>query len=355
MRYFGVVYDVGLRFSPDVLSVDPFDPQLVAYDMQTISQEMHSNAVRIEGEDIERLATATRIAHENGLAVFFNPWKMNADIEETRAYLSEAATTAEQLREEGVDIVFVTGCELSIFTEGIYPGSSFMERGMWMGSQLTNPESETDANGRPIALAERAVVLNQALRTFVETIRQQFNGPVTYSSGLWEDVDWEPFDIVGVDAYRHGEPAEQYLATLERYKKDGKPVGALEFGCCAYEGAAARGDGGFAILQGENPDGTGIFEGGVVPTRSEREQADYVGEQLQLLEKAGFEMAFVFVFSFPAYKLGEGSKDRDMVGFSLVKTFADDDPRSKDMPPWEPKEAFHRAAEFFKEATATVH
>lgn len=354
MRYFGVVYDVGLRFTPDVLSVDPFNPQLVAHDMQAIAQDMHANAVRIEGEDIERLAAATRIAHGNGLAVYFNPWKMDADIEQTRAYLAEASETAEQLRREGVDIVFVTGCELTIFTNGIYPGGSFMERGMWLSSQIMNPQPTDSNDGAVSPLAERAVVLNEALRSFVATIREQFEGQVTYSAGLWEDVDWDPFDIVGVDAYRHGEPAEEYLATLERYKKEGKPVGALEFGCCAYEGAAAKGDAGFAILQGENPDGTGIFEGGVVPTRSEREQADYVGEQLELIEKAGFDTAFVFSFSFPAYRFGKGAKDRDMVAFSLVKTFSDDDPRSKAMPPWEPKEAFHRAAAFFEQAAVTV-
>src|SRR4029453_13138636 len=106
---------------------------------------------------------------------------------------------------------------------------------------------------------------NEALRSFVTAIRSEFGGQVTYSAGLWEEVDWDPFDIVGVDAYRHGEPAEENVATLERYKNEGKPLGALEFGCCAYEGAAVRGDGAFAVLQGENPDGTGIFEGRVVP------------------------------------------------------------------------------------------
>src|SRR4029453_1024217 len=161
------------------------------------------------------------------LAVFFNPWKMDANIEETRVYLSDAAKTAEQLRRDGIDIVFVTGCELSIFTDGIYPGSNFMERGMWLGSQITNPHA-ADSENTTNPLAERAVVLNEALRSFVTAIRSEFGGQVTYSAGLWEEVDWDPFDIVGVDAYRHGEPAEEYGVTLERYKNEGKPVGALE-------------------------------------------------------------------------------------------------------------------------------
>jgi hypothetical protein len=129
----------------------------------------------------------------------------------------------------------------------------------------------------------------------------------------------------------------------------------MEVGCCAYEGAAARGDGGFALLQGANPDGSGIFEGGVVPTRSEREQADYVGTQLELLANADVHAVFVYVFSFPSLRTGEGAKDLDMMCFSLVKTFPDQDPRSKAMPPWAPKEAFHRVADFFRRhATATA-
>src|SRR5690348_3757246 len=114
MKYRGVVYDVGLKFTEDVLSVDPFSRELVEHDMRAIADTLHANAVRIEGEDIGRLVTATQVAHACGLSVFFNPWKMNADADETRAYLAEAAQAAERLRNEGVDIVFVAGCEYTI-------------------------------------------------------------------------------------------------------------------------------------------------------------------------------------------------------------------------------------------------
>ncbi|MBD8166054.1 hypothetical protein IFU27_01835 [Erwinia persicina] len=65
-----------------------------------------------------------------------------------------------------------------------------------------------------------------------------------------------------------------------------------------------------------------------------------------LLYNAGVEG--VFIFSFPAYRLGEGDKDLDMVRYSLVKTFPDSDPRSTQLPPWAPKKAFNRVASFFK-------
>ncbi|MFF2844105.1 hypothetical protein [Paenarthrobacter sp. NPDC057981] len=356
MRYFGVVYDTGLPYIPGRNTIDPFDPQLVEYDMKVISEEMRANAVRIEGEDLERLTAATRIAHANGLAVWFNPWKMEANVEETTTYMAEAAKIAEQLRQEGVDLVFVTSCEISIFTHGVYPGETYFERGAWLGSQFASmPLEAMSAHVMPDTLKEKSVVLNEALRKFVAAVRAEFSGPVTYSAGTWEGVDWTPFDFIGLDAYRRGEPADQYVATLKRFKEEGKPIGALEFGSCAYEGAAAKGDAGFAVLLGRNPDGSGNFVDDVVPVRKEKEQADYVAEQLELLDQAGFDHAFVYQFNHPAYPAGEGAKDLDMVAFGLVKFPPAEDPRSEAMPPWERKEAFYSAADFFSKQSARVH
>ena len=350
MKYYGVVYDVGLRFTPDALSVEPFDPDLVAHDMQVIANDLHANAVRIEGEDIDRLAFAARAAHAAGLAVFFNPWKMNVSTREATDYFREAGNAAEALRQEGIELVFVAGCELTIFGEGIYPGSSFAERGMWLGAQLAAAGQRDHPQDLPGSLRTTAAPLNAALGSFAEAIRSNFNGPVTYSAGAWEDVDWGMFDMVGVDYYRRGQAADEYVAGLDYFRRNDKPVVVMEVGCCTYEGAAARGDGGFMILQGTNPDGSGIWEGGVTPIRSEREQGDYLDEQLELLSRTDIAGVFVFCFSFPALRTGEGAKDLDMACFSLVKTFAHDDPRSRLLPPWEAKEAFHRVARVFESA-----
>lgn len=42
-------------------------------------------------------------------------------------YYASAARAAEQLRQQGVDIVFVAGCEMTLFSEGILEGNTIVE------------------------------------------------------------------------------------------------------------------------------------------------------------------------------------------------------------------------------------
>lgn len=344
MKYRGVVYDVGLKFTADnPYSVEHFDPELVAYDINSIATELHANAIRIEGEEIERLVAASRIAHAAGLTVFFNPWKMNVPIVELPAYFEQAARAAEQIRIEGADIVFVAGCEMSLFNEGIFKGATVTERIQGLierGTAAQANESE--------ALRVQAAKLNEALKQIVVGVRKEFKGRVTYSAGMWEMVDWSLFDIVGIDHYRSNESTKEYVGALDRYRLS-KPLVVMEVGSCAYEGAGKLGAGGFMRLKGVNPDGTGIFTAGIVPTRSEREQANYVEEQLNLLTGAGIDGVFIYVFSFPTFPHAKGARDLDMMSFSLVRTYPKDNPKGQEIPPWEPKEAFHRIASIYRD------
>lgn len=342
MKFRGVVYDVGLRFAPGPLSVEPFNPALVKHDLHVIAKDLHSTAVRIEGEEIDRLVTASKIAHAEGLTVFFNPWKMNAPVAELPAYFAEAARAAEKLRKDGVDIVFVAGCEMSLFNAGLFPGETLTDRITWLVGQMQTAKPGTTPQG----FADTWPHLNKILAEAVKAIRAEFHGRVTYAALAFEKVEWSLFDIVGVDYYRQGETDEAYVAGIDNHRVPGKPFVVMEVGCCAYEGAAALGAGGFTVIQGINPDGSGKWANGKVPVRSEKEQADYVSGVLELLDRGGADGVFIYVFSFPTYPTGEGAKDLDMAAFGLVKTFPASDPRSKAMPPWAPKEAFHRVAEF---------
>lgn len=341
-RYRGVVYDVGLNFTGNGLSVETFDPKLVEYDIATIARMLHSSAIRIEGEEIERLVAASRIAHREGLSVLFNPWKMNADADELKPYYIEAAKAAEMLRQEGVDIIFVAGCEYTIFQRGIMPGETLTDRLAGIGSFLSEGLAK---------MQQLSAQLNDILSSFVDGIRKEFKGQVTYAALTFEQIDWSLFDIVGIDHYRMAETDEQYVHHFNSFKAHNNPVFCMEVGCCAYEGAGILGAGGFMALESVNPDGTINFKDGVTPKRSETEQADYVETQVTLLANNDADGIFVYVFSFPLYphNKAEPNKDFDLVSFALVKTFPQSDPRSNEMPPWAPKESFHRLASLYSQ------
>jgi len=332
----GVVYDMGLRYGEGVYSVDTYDEEAVKYDLNVISNILRCNTVRIEGEDIDRLVKATRLANAEGLKVFFNPWLMGAGVDETVAYMAKGAKAAEMLRKEGIDVVFVAGCEYSLFSKGVFPGEEMNDRLAWLGSLATNGGFEE--------LVSRNKELNKVLGKICKAVRKEFKGKVTYASGTWEYVDWDMFDIVGVDYYRRGETDEEYLAGLDRYRV-GKPIVVMEMGCCAYKGAAKRGGEAFAILQGVDENGNGIYEGGVTPVRSEKEQADYVETQLRLLDQGGADGAFVFVFKFPVMPYSEEGVDRDMTSYSLVKSYPAGDSHNEKIPAWTPKEVFYTVGE----------
>ncbi|MFD2599072.1 hypothetical protein ACFSQ3_08910 [Sphingobacterium corticis] len=73
----------------------------------------------------------------------------------------------------------------------------------------------------------------------------------------------------------------------------------MEVGSCAYDGAAEKENGGFAVLQGTNPDGTGIYMDNKVPVIREKEQADYVETQVNVLKNTGIDGTYIYVFAFP--------------------------------------------------------
>ncbi len=351
MKYRGMVYDVGLQYNPGEYSVEDFNTDLVRYDMKVIADTLHCNGVRREGEDIGRLEKAAKLAAESGMKIFFNPWWMNAGAEPVADYMREAAKIAERLRKEGVDITFVAGCEFSLFNEGVFEGKNVSER---LASMMKLQELQSQPQKLKEATDMISMKLNKILGMIVEGVRENFSGDVVYSAGSWEHVDWTMFDAVGVDYYRDRQSDEEYLSGVKEYLKHGKPVWVMEVGCCTYEGAAKLGGGGFTVLQGVDKNGNGIYAGGEAPLRSEKEQADYDEQQIRLLSDSGIEGMFVFEFSFPIAPYREKGLDSDLTAYPIVKSFPKDDPRSMLMPPWQPKEAFHRVGAVYHELEQTM-
>jgi hypothetical protein len=212
------------------------------------------------------------------------------------------------VKQGGAEVVFVAGCEISAFGTGFMPGATYSTRLETMG----NADPEWWAGLGPIL--ER---LNGFLAEVAATVREHFTGRVTYAAGPWEFVDWTPFDLVGVDAYRAAYNADSFRDELREHFRHGKPVAVTEFGTCAYQGAAERG--GMAWQPPKN----------AVP--DEDEQVRYFNQLLDIFEEEGLDTALWFTFA--GFSLTGAS---DIASYGVV--------RMLDKTHWEPKKVFQAMA-----------
>ena len=324
LRGRGVNYDTGFWPAGET-SRASFEPDVVRRELHIISTDVHCNAVRITGGDPVRLSIASEHAAAAGLEVWFAPFPCDLTPAQMLPYLADCAERAEDLRQRGARVVFVAGCELSLFAAGFLPGDGFMER-------ITAIRS-TDAQLRTAFDAVPARV-NAFLAEAVTTVRRRFGGQVTYASVPFERVDWTPFDVIGIDAYRSARNAPTYRQDLRHYSRQGKPVAVTEFGGCTYRGAAERGAGGWMIID----------EHGTIAaayTRDENEQAAYLGDLLEIFEAEAIDSAFWLTFA--GYNLPhrpDPRHDLDMASFGLVKILDGDQCSTYPDMAWEPKQAF---------------
>ncbi|MFD1546673.1 hypothetical protein [Nonomuraea guangzhouensis] len=330
MRSKGVQYDTGTFPNGDTTR-SVFDPETVAREMRIIADDLHCDAVRITGGDPERLTVAARAAADAGLAVWFSPFPCELTEQEMLPYFDDCADRAEALRRQGADVVFVTGCELSLFARGYLPGDTFTER---MQVLRATPEE------RAAALASLPDPVNAFLARVAASVRPRFGGPISYASIPIEYVDWTPFDIVGVDAYRNQHNAATFRADLREHFTHGKPVAVTEAGCCTFQGAGDWGAGGWTVVE------DGHVKPGTV--RDEGEQVRYMDELLTVFDEVGMDT--VFWFSFAGFELPHRANPRDdldLGSYGIVKML--DGTQSETYPgmPWEPKEAFHALARHY--------
>ena len=324
----GITYDTGF-FPGDRKSRPEFDPGQVAFDMQTIANDLRCSAVRITGGDLERLCCAAEYAAAAGLEVWFSPFPCELDADQMADFLAECAVRAESLRQRSAHaVVLVLGCEVSVFGKGFLPGADAYAR---MGNLFAPP---------PELFAEYPAIvarLNVFLARVAEAARGIFGGPITYASGTWEQIDWTPFSIIGVDAYRDQGNAATFGQQFDALLAHGKPVAVTEFGCCTFRGAGARGADGWAIVTGH---GKGQrLNGGYV--RDEQEQVTYLRESLEVYARHGVDTAFWFTFaSWNRPHREDRREDMDLASFGVVKVTGE--PTA--IPPWSPKAAFHEFA-----------
>jgi hypothetical protein len=330
MRAKGIGYDTGIerggRFNR------PFDPELVRRELTIIRDDLHCTAVRLIGTDLDRIEHAAREAAALGLEVWFSPFPWDRTQDEILSLLADGAARAERLRAGGAEVVFVTGAELSLFNHGFLPGSGLEER---VAGLLASRELVAGLPARVNAFLGRAV----------EAVRARFGGRVTYAAVPLERVDWEPFDIVSVDAHRSKEVAHLYREGIRTLVAAGKPVAITEFGVTPYRGAADLGARSGEILEYEG-DVPVRLKGDYV--RDEEEQARYFRELLEIFTAEGVDAAFACTFvCYGLVHRADPRVDLDMASWGVVKVLESGSGQAYPGVPWEPKAAFGALAECY--------
>jgi hypothetical protein len=337
MKQKGINYDVGTFTTKDSSSREEFDHTVVEREIGIIKNDLHCTAIRISGQDIDRLLFATQCALKQGLEVWFSPALINATPAETLDYFRECARAVEPLRARNANVVFVTGTELTFFMKDLVQGDTPADRMQtfmkpWRLIKSTLQRGSFGNN------------LDRFLGNAVRTVRYEFKGKLSYASGAWENVDWSPFDLVGADYYRDAYTRKNYIKRLHQYTLTGKPVVITEFGCCTYAGAEEKGGYGWAIVdRSQNPP---LLKGKYM--RSEETQAKLIGDSLAIFEAEKVAGAFVFTFVMPKYPYhADPQLDLDMASYGIVKSYADRLGFTYPDLPWEPKQAFTALAAIY--------
>jgi hypothetical protein len=334
MRAKGIGYDTG--FSIAGSRGRPVEPSTVRRELEIIRDDLRCNAVRLIGNDLDRMEVAAEYAVDLGLEVWFSPYPMELDGPRLLEHLADAADRAERLRGRGAEVVLVAGAELSLFNRGFLPGDSLMER----TTGLLNREPST-----LVQLASLPSRMNDFLARAVSVVRERFGGKVTYAAVPFEGVDWTPFDIVSVDLRRSKEIAHVHQEGVRQLVAQGKPVAITELGCSTFRGASDHGARGGEIIEYDGWTPVGL-KGHYV--RDEQEQATYLRELLDVFYAEGVDAAFVCTFiQWHLVHRDDPERDLDMGSVGIVKALEGGLGETYPDMPWEPKAAFVAVAESY--------
>ncbi|MFD3502069.1 abortive phage infection protein [Streptomyces sp. NPDC058676] len=325
LRHHGVVYTVGAGETPGTA----FSTARMREDVRAIRDDLHADTLDVTGDGVERLTATAAEAAERGLHVWLQPTLGDVPERDILEHLAETGRFAERLRRQGASVDLSVGCEFWLFVPGIVPGENVLER----IENLQNGTVDWE-------LMQRR--LDRFTAKAAKVGRSVFRGRLSYAAAQDDTVDWNLFDVVGIDYYSHFRDRRAYVRELKKYLRWGKPLAITEFGTCTYVGAPEAGGMGWGIvdLEKDPPEIKGD------PVRSERVQAAHLTDLLDVFESMGLyaAMAFEFVTPDSPHRPDDPLHDLDLASYSITKTLKDrpDDPDSGWH--WEPKEAFHALA-----------
>lgn len=324
----GVVYTVGDGDTPGTA----FRAARMRKDIRVIRDELQADTVEVTGNGVERLTATAAEAAERGLHIWLQPTLGDVPERDILEHLAETGRFAERLRRQGASVDFSVGCEFWLFVPGIVPGATVLER---VRNLLEGRVDHARMQRRLDRFTMKAAAAGRSV----------FRGRLSYAAAQDDQVDWSLFDIVGIDYYSYFRDRADHTAELRRFLRRGKPLAITEFGTCAYVGAPEAGGMAWDVVDHDkHPE---EIKGH--PVRSERTQAAYVVDMVDVFSSMNLyaAMAFEFVTPDAPHRPDDPRHDLDIASYSLTKTIKDrpDDPRSDWH--WEPKEAFHALARRF--------
>jgi hypothetical protein len=342
---FGVAYDTGTNFETGQgpLSRAVWSTPQLEEEVSAISDQLNCNSVTIYGSDFGRLSQTATAALDRGLHVRLQPRLADRPQQEILEHLAEGARLAESLRRQGGAIDLTIGAVHLIFTPGIIDGGQYHER---MANVYAGAEHHLLVPTGTVDVAAAAAALNEFLGKAATVARGLFNGDIGYSAAPFEEVDWQPFDFIGIMYQYIPRPrsAAEHLAGIGRYHRWGKPVSIAEFGTATYAQSEEKAFFFWDVVDRSTPVPT------ILPgyARDEGAQAAYHLKMFALFEQAGVDGVAVSEFIHPTHPHSADPRlDLDLASMAIVKTIRDDfaDPDSGYR--FEPKESFHAIADYY--------
>ena len=369
----GIIYDVGLEYSSGQ-PTRKLSEDVMKNEFKIIKDELNCNAIGFHGSFNDKLLIASQIALKYDLDVWLFPRYINENWKETLILFKQLATKAEKLRKEYGNVILGIGDELTVNCSSFFSGKNYVDRvrrlrcyinfkrilPVIMGNETPDwffrfknkrnelwrsigefedkkriKELEKIANLIATYLKNFDEKFMQFIKEMVEVARNNFEGKITYSSGWWEEIDWNLFDIIGIGIYLDFSNWFTYEKTLSELKERfGKPLVVTEFGASTFKYASMYGGGAWTVFE--------KFE----VERSEEEQAEHIKRQFEMIKRAGADGCFLFIFVDVPEKIHVPNaknykEDKDRGGYGIMKILPDGK--------LQPKKAFYTLKELYSQ------
>jgi hypothetical protein len=279
--------------------------------LNVIKNQLDCNGLQIMGETgtDELLIRCTEMAIDKGFETivvsprYYKEKDTNVDntIDEDSDEVVSFSKELEKLRGK-IDLALCVGWEWEVSLRGIATSATYEERVQEMfGLRDTNYE-EWKKTVAPY-IEER---LNFYLERVIKGVRKDFGGKLIYSNceGThylvhWDDLD---LDILGPMLYydKKYKTEQGMLELISWFRSHHKPVYVTEFGCFTYEGASLYGGDAWRQYHGQK--------------YSQKEQAQSIGEQVELFDKGKLDGMFLHAFN-----LGNVLGQEDAASCAIMK------------------------------------